>query len=95
MLACACISSGAGPIAVQGATKGDQARGPAVLTGATLKLDVRPMAAAATQPLTAGNQKLELLAALLRVRSAALDRTVPPAAGERCSSVQAMRRGLL
>ncbi len=57
---------------MQGANKGDQARGPAVLTGATLKLDVRPVAAAAMQPLTAGNQKLDLLAALLRVRPRAV-----------------------
>jgi len=49
-----------------GKDTGDQPRGPAVLTGATLKLDVRPMAAAVRQPLAANNQKLDLLAALLR-----------------------------
>lgn len=45
----------------------EQPRGPAVLTSATLRLDVRPMADAARAPLAAGNQKLGLLAALLRV----------------------------
>ena len=44
-----------------------QPRGPAVLTSGTLRLDVGPMAAAARAPLAANNQKLGLLAALLRV----------------------------
>jgi hypothetical protein len=48
-----------------------QPRGPAVLTSGTLRLDVGPMAAAARAPLAANNQKLGLLATLLRVREAA------------------------
>ncbi len=56
-----------GPQAQQDGGAG-QPRGPAVLTSATLRLDVRPMAEAARSPLAANNQKLGLLAALMRVR---------------------------
>jgi hypothetical protein len=57
-----------------------QPRGPAVLTSGTLRLDVGPMAAAARAPLAANNQKLGLLAALLRVcrTMRACPRTVHP-----------------
>lgn len=57
-----------GPQAQQDGGAGQQQRGPAVLTSATLRLDVRPMAEAARSPLAANNQKLGLLAALMRVR---------------------------
>ena len=42
-----------------------------MLASGTLRLDVGPMAAAARAPLAANNQKLGLLAALLRVRGPA------------------------
>lgn len=55
---------------MQGSQKGEAARPTTVLSSATLTLGVRPLAAAARAPLTDNNQKLGLLAALLRVRAA-------------------------
>ena len=62
-----CLLSCVGQGQRAGEAEEQQGRGPAILSSGTLRLDVRPLAQAALAGLASGNQKLGLLAALMRV----------------------------